>query len=359
MNGEDIRNRHVHTQRLAGPPFDAPEAMVRALVGVQAQDYAGARWSVGQRTADCTDADVARAFDEGRILRTHVLRPTWHFVTPDDIRWLLELTAPRVHALNAYSYRTFALDDALFARSQALFAASLGGGRQRTRPELAAMLAGVGIVADGLRLGYILMRAELDGLLCSGAMRGKQQTYALLAERAPGARSLTREEALAELARRFFAGHGPATLHEFVRWSGLAVADARRGLELVKEALVCERVAGHTLWFAAAPPPAPPAALTAYLLPEFDECVLTYKEVGFPDLPWGLAADAWRDTFSRPIIIDGQRAGTWRRTIARSAVTVEANLFAALDAAQVRAIESAVARYGTFLNLPATLALTP
>jgi len=234
MDARDILHRRINTQRLAGDPFARPEDMVRSLVGVQSQDYGNARWSVGQRTANCTDADVARAFDEGRILRTHVLRPTWHFVTPEDIRWLLTLTAPRVHALNAYSYRQLDLDDAIFARCETLITDTLQGGNQLTRPGLAALLADAGIVANALRLSYIMMHAELDGLICNGAMRGKQHTYALLEERASQATTWTHEESLAELALRFFSGHGPVSLRDYVRWSGLTVADARAGLEMVK-----------------------------------------------------------------------------------------------------------------------------
>ncbi len=211
MNATDVLNRRLSTQRVAGTPFDRPEDVVHWLVGVQSQDYPGARWSVGQRTRDCRDADVARAFDEGRILRTHVLRPTWHFVTPADIRILLQLTAPRVEALNAFIYRQQGLDTETLTRGEHVIAGALEGGNQLTRPELAAILGQEGIPATGVRLAYIVMHAELDALICSGAMRGKQHTYALLDERAPDARVVPHEKALAEITFRFFTGHGPAT----------------------------------------------------------------------------------------------------------------------------------------------------
>lgn len=351
MGDLEILSQRLHNQRIAGTPFARPEDMVRWLCGVQSQDYPGARWSVGQRTAGCTDADVARAFDAGKILRTHLLRPTWHFVTPSDIRWMLKLTAPRVHALNAYQYRQLELDDAVFARSETLLATALEGGKQLTRAELAAILGRAGIVADKLRLSYIMMHAELVGLICSGAMRGKQQTYALLEERAPEARTLAHDEALAELAGRFFVGHGPVTLKDYVRWSGLAVAEARQGLELVKGDLRHEVVDGETYWFGAALPPAPPMPTAAYLLPEYDECVLTYTNLGFPDLPWARTADTWNDFFYRPIIIGGKRAGTWRRTITRGMARIEAHLFAELDGARWQALEEVAARYGRFVGM--------
>lgn len=358
ITGELILRQRLRNQRLTGAPFEVPEEVVRHLVGVQSQDYANARWSLGQRTRDCTDAAVERACDAGLILRTHVLRPTWHFVLPADIRWLLALTAPRVNALNAYYYRKLELDGTVFAHTQALFAAALEGHQYLTRAELAALLARAGIVADKLRLAYIVMRAELDGLICSGASRGKQQTYALLDERAPGARRLTEEEALAELTRRFFAGHGPVTLRDYVRWSSLTIAEASRGLALVGDTLEHDSVDGLTFWFDAWLQPPQPTGQTAYLLPEYDECYLTYTDLNFPDLPWAIERESWRNTYYRPIVIGGARAGTWRRTIAKGAVTLEANLFAALDAAQSQALQAAAERYGRFLGLPVTLLAT-
>ena len=187
MTPRDILHRRIHAQRVAGEPFARPEDMVRALVAVQSQDYGtasgNAGWSVGQRVAGCTAADVARAVDEGRILRTHVLRPTWHFVTPEDIRWLLALTASRVETLNASVYRQHGLDPVTLTRGEQAITDALAGGIHLTRAGLATVLEHAGIPASGIRLASIVMHAELDALICSGAMRGKQQTYALLEER--------------------------------------------------------------------------------------------------------------------------------------------------------------------------------
>src|SRR6185436_7837388 len=178
--------------------------------------------------------------------RTHVLRPTWHFVTPADIHCLLALTAPRVHALNAPYYRKLELDHDLFQRSTTALTHALQGGKHLTRDEVRGVLAQAGIATAGeLRMSYILMRAELDGVVCSGARHGKQFTYALLSERAPQVRHLEREHALAELAGRFFLSRGPATVQDFARWSGLTVADARTGLEAVKSQLQHEQVDGQ------------------------------------------------------------------------------------------------------------------
>ncbi|RPJ53816.1 MAG: winged helix DNA-binding domain-containing protein, partial [Acidobacteria bacterium] len=301
---------------------------------MQSQDYPGAKWSVGQRVRGGTDAGVDEAFSSGRILRTHVLRPTWHFVSREDIRWLLRLTAPRVHALNAYQNRALGLDGRLFAQAHSVFVGALEGGRQLTRAELAAELAKRGIVARGQRLAYIVAHAELEALICSGALRGKQQTYALLEERAPAARALDREEALAELTRRFFVSHGPATLKHFAWWSGLTMADGKAGLSMAGSELTRFEVDGIVYWAGASElrPRRMPAR--AWLIPEYDEALIGAKDLGVPDLP--RIRRRWQDIWHRPVMLEGRRAGTWRRTVAGNRLVVKVNLFAALDAGQRR-----------------------
>ena len=174
------------------------------------------------------------------------MRPTWHFVTPDDIRWMLELTAPRVRRVMSHYYRREELDAALLTRAASILERVLGSGDHLTRAELGVHLARAGVTAKGVRLAMITMHAELEGLICSGAYRGKQLTYALLAERAPRSRRLSRDAALAELTRRFFTSHAPATQRDFAWWSGLSIADAKRGLEInrARQAVID----GRTYW---------------------------------------------------------------------------------------------------------------
>jgi hypothetical protein len=226
----DIPRERLSHQRIDGRALEQPVDVVRWLVASQAQDFAGAKWSVGLRTEAANDAAVERAFNEGAILRTHMMRPTWHFVTQEDIRWMLALTAPRVHAVNASRYRQLGLDAATLTKAVTTMTRALEGGHELTRDELRAALARARIGTDGQRMAYILMHAELEAAICSGARRGKQFTYALLDERAPRARVLSREDALAELGARYFASRGPATVQDFAKWSGLTL-EARRGLE--------------------------------------------------------------------------------------------------------------------------------
>ncbi|MGH9175884.1 MAG: winged helix DNA-binding domain-containing protein, partial [Vicinamibacterales bacterium] len=264
MNATALLSQRLHTQCLAGTPFGQPEDVVQSLLGVQSQDFPGASWSVGQRVAKGAEANVRQEFDAGRILRTHVLRPTWHFVTPADIRWLVRFTAPRVHALNAHMYRKLELDEETFTRAHQVFGETLAGGNQLTRAELGALLAQNGIAPAGQRLAYIVMHAELETLICSGAMRGKQHTYALLDERAPRARPLDGDEALAELTRRYVTGHGPTTERDLAWWASLTLAQVRRGLDIVSAEFESVELDGQVFWHGP-DPPAPPIPPDAYL----------------------------------------------------------------------------------------------
>ena len=176
----NITGLRLANQRLSASSFRSPVEVVSWLGAVQAQDYAGAKWALSLRANGISDAQIEQACTDGSILRTHLLRPTWHFVAPDDIRWMLKLTAPRVHAASAFMYRQSGLDKAIFKKSNTIIEKSLRGGRQLTRTELASALDQAGIPAEGFHLGYLMMYAELEGIICSGARRGKQFTYALL-----------------------------------------------------------------------------------------------------------------------------------------------------------------------------------
>src|SRR4051812_14474801 len=271
-----LTRRRLANQGLAGPPLAGPEEVVGWMGAVQAQDYPAARWAVAQRTASARETDLDRLLDQGAIVRTHVLRPTWHLVLPRDLRWLLALTGPRVHAASARGYREFGLDGALLARSDALLGRTLGGGVTLTRTELAAALRGGGIPAEGTRLAHILMHAELEAVIVSGGRRGKQMTYALLDGRVPPARPLSRTEALAELARRYFASHGPATAADAAWWSGLTVADVKTGIAAA--GLASLMVGGEVYWTAASDRARTRVpADVVHLLPSYDEYLVAYQ----------------------------------------------------------------------------------
>jgi hypothetical protein len=349
----DITHQRLYNQHLAGTPFEKPEAVVAWLGAVQAQEYAHAKWALGLRMQDAADNAIEQAFTNGAILRTHLMRPTWHFVTPADIRWMLKLTAPRVNAVNAHMYRKLELDDALFLRSNAAIAKALEGGQQLTRLELASVLEQAGIVAEGIRLGYIVHRAELDAIICSGSRRGKQFTYALLDERAPRAKALERDEAVAELTKRYFTSHGPALVRDFVWWSGLTTADAKAGLEMTKPHLIHEMIDGKIYWFSPNGPTPEEVSPTAHLLPIYDEYTIAYKDHSAIFDPQYAKQVISGNGFV--IVIDGQVVGNWRRTFSKGAAVIELAPFRPFTATECDAFTAATRRYGEFLSMPVVL----
>ena len=357
MTELNITGLRLANQKLSASSFKNPAEVVSWLGAVQSQDYAGAKWALSLRANGITDADIEQACTDGSILRTHLLRPTWHFVTPDDIRWMLKLTAPRVHAAGAFMYRQSGLDKAIFKKSNATLEKALQGGQQLTRTELASALNKVGIPAEGFRLGYLMMYAELEGIICSGARRGKQFTYALLQARAPQVKALTRDEALAELTSRYFSTRGPATLHDFAWWSGLTMADAKNGIEMVKSKFVNEVIAGQTYWFgefASVPKVKSP---TAYLLPNYDEYFIGFRDrsaIGQVTQRAGIQGDD-QALIAHVIILDGQIVGGWRRTLKKDEVLVEMSLITKLTKPEIQAINAGAERFGKHLGLPVSV----
>jgi Winged helix DNA-binding domain len=356
---DGIANRRLRTQRLTGKRFASALDAVGWLGAVQSQDYTGAKWALGQRTSDVTDADLDRLFDDGAILRTHVLRPTWHFVLPDDIRWLLDLTAPRVRAKMAYYDRQREVDSALVIRSQALLEASLRDSNYLTRSQLMAVFEAAGIQVDGDRMGHLLMRAELDAVLVSGPRRGKQMTYALLEERAPAARQLDRDEALAELTRRYFTGHGPAQVQDFAWWADLTVADVRRGLSLVGPALAYEVIDGKAYWSSPDLPAVAEGGAIVHLLSNYDEFLIAYRDRSASlDLTRGLdtAPLPHGGILAHVVILNGQVWGGWRRRLQGRQLVVELGPLDVLDSTESAALQQEARRLGEFFSVPVTVA---
>lgn len=357
MASLDIASQRLHNQHLVGAPFETPEDVVRSLGAVQSQDYAGAKWAIAQRTRRTSSAELDQLFNEGRILRTHILRPTWHFVMPADIRWMLKLTAPRVNAASAYYYRKLELDEPIFRRSNAAVARALEGGRQLTRVELASVLRESGITATGQRLAYLILRAELDAIVCSGALRGKQFTYALLDDRVPRAPTLERDEALAELTRRYLSSHGPARPQDFAWWSGLTVTDAKAGIEIVRPHLRQETVDGNTHWFAARRRTTRLKAPIIHLLPNYDEYFIAYKDhSSLVDSSLEKALKRNTDTLMAHIVVlNGKVVGGWRRAIKKDEVVIKTSLLKKLARPELDALAIAAEQYGRFIGKSVTL----
>jgi Winged helix DNA-binding domain len=325
------------------------EKLVAWLGAVQAQEYGPARWGLGLRLPKgSTDAAIERAVDRGRILRTHVLRPTWHFVTPADIRWMLELTGPRVHARMATYDRQMGLDAGVMTRAASVLERTLGDHWCLTRRELGLHLQRAGLPNGTRELAHIAMYAELEGLICSGPRRGKQPTYALLADRAPEAQRLKRDEALAELASRYFRSHGPATVRDFVWWSGLTTADARRGLEMNRARPV--ELDGLRYWTVGRESAgAPRSKAVVHLLPIYDEYLVAYRD--HQVVPRAMYTFG---SFHSALVVGGQVVGTWRTIAGPKGAVVDVRTLRRLTAVERRGLAREVTRYRRFLGVPAT-----
>jgi hypothetical protein len=350
-----IVRRRLHVQRLTGEPFATPAQAVAFSGVVQAQEYAEALWSLALRVRDHDAAAVEAACDRGEILRTHVLRPTWHFVAAADLRWMLRLTGARIIAKDAGRMRQLGLDDATLAAIHELLAATLSDGEPRTRRELAAAVEAAGIDTSGQRIAHAVLHAELSGVLCSGPRRGPHHTYLPFDERVPPAPERGRDEDVAELVLRYFESHGPATLRDFAWWSGLTIADAKLGLAAAGPRLQTAADEHGTPWIAAATPagdePLPRSG--ALLLGTYDETVVAYRDLRT------VAADGrpGSELHQRPIVIGGRFAGTWRRRLTKHEVVVELSLCATPGSAERHALHAAAERFGSFVGLPARVEL--
>jgi hypothetical protein len=378
VHADDVVRLRLSRQQLRPPRAVSAEAAVKNLLAVQSQEFSYARWSLAQRTAGASAADVEQAVADGRILRTHILRPTWHFVHRDDLRWLLMLSAPRLHRGNAGMYRQAGIDAGAAARSARVLAEAVAGGAHKTREQLAAALQRSGFAAKGLELAYLIMHAEISGVLTSGtpvrsAGGSLKQTYALFDERVPlmPGGPADRHAALAELVRRYFLSRGPATVKDCADWSGLTVTDVRLGLGLALEAdsdafgtAVLEDMEFH--FSSAEPGPGGPAdAAPGHdaegggqpridLIQCYDEYVMGYSRSRY-FLGGTAPARPERDTPMHVVLKDGQMIGSWRHDLAGGRCELDIRTRPEPDTAAERdtsrAIDEAVAEYGAFLGI--------
>ena len=352
MTTNEIIRQRLFNQQIAETKFRKPDEIVNWLVAMQAQEYAMSKWAIGLRLPGSTDEMIEKAFTDGAILRTHLMRPTWHFVTPADIRWLLKLTAPRVEAASAFMFRQLELDNKTFKRSNDIIVKTLEGGKQLTRTELQAALKQKKIIADRFRLSYLMMKAELDGIICSGARRGKQFTYSLLDERVPLFKQLTRKEALAELTTRYVTSRGPATIKDFATWSGLSVTEAKEGVAMLPSRFIHEIINGQDYIFEPNSFATNGKIQTNFLMPDYDEYGMGYKDRSaifntFVDLS---RFKGENPIFNRMIILDGRIAGTWKRIIKNNSVAIETVPFSPLPKIKQQALIKAIKKYCLFVG---------
>lgn len=359
MDDRTIARWRLTRQRLADADHPTPQAAVEDLLGVQAENFSQTIWALAERTGQPIEAEFDLAFDNGEIVRTHVLRPTWHFVRGEDLVWLLELTTPRARLSLVQLQRSLDLEEATMERADAAIVGMLSEGRHLTREEIGERLRADGLPAEGMALGAMLTHAEFAGLVCSGARdEGGNQTYALIEERVPDPRRLDRDEALAEIARRYFAGHGPATERDLAYWATLTVTDVRAGLAAAEDHLDSFEHEGATYWHAEPPPggtgtPDP----RGHLLLILDEY---YR--GYQGSRRVLDIAGLEPKGSRAVgmaLVDGQIVGSMKRTLRSSSVQFDLGLYRELEGDEEQALAEAARRYGAFLDLEPELVLRP
>lgn len=355
MNLKEIAIKRLYSQHILNQRFKSPSELVSWLGAVQGQDYAGAKWSIGLRLPGTNDEDVEKALKDRKLVRTWALRGTLHFVAGSDVHWLLELLAPRIIARNARRYRELKLDEKTLNQSNNVLQNALADNNQLNRRELLAILKEKGISTKGQRVAYILQRASLDGLISQGVTHLNNPTYMSMDE-LPRSRTMEREDALAELAKRYFKGHGPATLKDFVWWSGLLVKDAKAALEIIKHELEKEILNGKTYWLS--------SNLTGRfdspkvnLFPGFDEFLLSYRDRS-ASIDAEQAKQMLKSTngmFSSTIVLDGKVVGKWKRTIRKDNILLVLKYFRTLNDLEKEALTSEILRYGEFIGLPVIL----
>ena len=354
MRDMDTAHQRLLNQRIAGQKFTTAEEVVRWMGGLQAQDYAQSLWAIGVRTESAAAADIEQAVTERKIVRTWPMRGTLHFVLAEDAPWMLELLAPRRLAGVGARHRELELDDRTLERSKELFYAALKDAGQLTRAEMLKLLENAGISPKGQRGYHILWHAAQTGLICLGPMQGKEQTFVLLADWVQSPRRLSRQEALAELARRYFASHGPAALEDFAGWIGLSLTEARAGLEAAKQDLVYEWKHARQYWSAKHSPVVETEDLSGvHLLPGFDEYLLGYKDrrdVLAPERAPKVAPGG-NGIFFPIVVVDGQVAGTWKRAFKKNALNLTLSLFTQGDVSKDR-FTAAAESYSDFMRLP-------
>ena len=343
-------NIRLTNHQLARPMFSLPHQVVAWMGAMQAQDFNMAKWAVGVRIPGCTEKMVEEAFNKGDIIRTHVMRPTWHFVVPEDIRWMLQLTAPRIISSMKSRDAELGVTGEFISKGLQIIEKALRDNNHLTRNDLVEKLQNNGIVVNSSQMYHLMFHAELTGLVCSGALQGKEQTYSLLEERVPEAKPLIRDEALANLAKTYFTGHAPATLQDFVWWSGLSVADARHGLETVKPDFVSEKYDEQVYWTPAGAENMVAENETVHLLPAFDEYIVAYRNRSavLPEANYHRAVSS--NGVFRPVIMrNGRVIGLWKKSVSKNK-TISTDFFVPVEKITQKLTNEAEICFKNFLN---------
>ncbi|MCW3110277.1 MAG: Winged helix DNA-binding protein [Segetibacter sp.] len=355
MTINDIAKYRLLNQQLAGTTLTTPKEIVSHFGAMQSQDYAMSKWAIGIRLS-ADEKAIENAINNGEIIRTHILRPTWHFVSSNDIRWMLALTATHVKRALASMCRKLELTDETLKHCKIIIEKSLTGNNHLTREEIMLDLNKKGIATNDIRSALIMLDAELDGLVCNGPMRLKQFTYALLDERVSETKLLTRNDALAELAKRYFTSHGPASLQDFSWWSGLSLSDSKLALEMVKNNFLSIKTDNQAYWFDSTESDTNDNSNNALFLPAYDEFMVSYKDRSASLAPEiAKHAISGNGIFKPIIVVDGRVIGWWKRAFEKDKVLIETHYFKSGKKLQKRVAFKAAERYGNFVGMKTIL----
>ncbi|MDR0419059.1 MAG: winged helix DNA-binding domain-containing protein [Prevotellaceae bacterium] len=346
-----IAKIRTQSQQLINPQFNNPKDLVTWMGAVQAQDYAMSKWAVGIRLSSSTLGDVDKALLKGEILRTHVMRPTWHMVAAEDIRWMLKLCEKRQKAAIESWGRNFGLTKTFYAKGRRLLEKMLKGESNLTKQEVEEGLNVRGMQVDKPQTSCILMLAEVEGIICSGIDKGRKHTYALLDERAPVTKNLHKEEALAELALRFFRSHSPASIQDFIWWSSLSATEVKQAIGLIQQDLIFEKFGEqdyilHKSWAQITEPDS-----ILHFLPSYDEYLISYKNrTAVLDLKDHPKAFNNYGIFQPVIMFNGDIVGNWKKTVKKGLVAIETSFFKHKGKVLKKQIKEAEERYRSFLS---------
>jgi len=350
MTLSDLSSLRIQNQEIQSQRFSVAKHLVAHMGAMQAQDFLMARWAVGLRLQSSNDTTIVEAYNKGEIIRTHLMRPTWHFVSCDDVYWMLELTAPQIKTLCKSRDRQLELDEVIYSRSNALLEKALGGGVNLNREELTRLYQEANIRTNENRLSHLLMRAELEGIICNGAIKQNKLTYALLSEKVPVRKLLSREESLFELATRYFTSHAPATVRDFIWWSGLSVSDAKKAVEMIKSDFVYVTIDETTYLFRNDQPNISQSN-SLYLLPAFDELLIGYTNRSATICSTHHPIAISNNGLFRPIIVEnGRVTGVWKRITLKTKVIIEVTYFSGVTETIKAALEQEIKKQALFLG---------
>jgi len=351
MNLQDIAILRLANQRIAGTRFLTAKDTIGWMGAMQAQDMAMAKWAAGIRTVNSTEQSIEEAINDGEILRTHVLRPTLHLVSAENIRWMLELSASQIKTALKSHHKELGFTGDIVAKSNRIIQDALITGSHLTREELMAELVRGGINTDDNRGYHLILFAELDGLICSGRLAGKNLTYALMDQRTLNKKHWTRDESLAKLAVLYFSSRGPATLQDFIWWARLSTVDAKRALEMAGFELDQATVDGQVYWFSKSQSNPIISPDEVYLLPAFDEYIICYADrtASLPQKDFHKAVSS-NGIFRPVIVVNGRVIGIWKKGIKKDKVIVEPNFFSSPDKSIFNKFENAANHFGSFLG---------